>query len=140
MRKFHSIKKAKQVDQKLDWYLFQVDVIAELHVLGVNPEDFETSDGVRNSNVNFAVESAETAEGSVDRVRSVRGGHDDDVSTLKIDQNLEHFVGKEKKPMIAIWRFLLSVLSFLFNNDQLGNPKDKFIITIWPNLTNTIVY
>ena len=76
----------------MDKYLFKIDVIAKLHVLGVNPEDLETTDGVRNSDVDFAVESPEATEGSVDGVRPVGGGHDDDVSALKMN---EKFVEEE---------------------------------------------
>lgn len=59
--------------------LFEVDIISELHILGVNAENFETASGVRNTNVNFTIKSTETTESGVNRVRSVGGGHYDDV-------------------------------------------------------------
>ena len=62
--------------------LLEVDVVAELHVLGVNAEYFEASDGVRNADVDLAVKATEASQGRVDAVRPVGGGHDDDVRAL----------------------------------------------------------
>jgi hypothetical protein len=67
-----------------EYYLLKIDIVRELHVLGVNPEDFESSDSVRNSDVDFSVETSEATEGRVDRVRSVCGGHHDHVRSLKM--------------------------------------------------------
>lgn len=61
--------------------LFQVDVVGELHVLGVDPQRFESARRVGDSNVDLAVEPAEPAQGGIDRVGSVRRRHDDNVGT-----------------------------------------------------------
>lgn len=60
-------------------YLFEIHVIREFHVLGVDPENFKTAGGVRNANVDFTIETAETSESRVDGVRTIGGGHDDDI-------------------------------------------------------------
>lgn len=59
--------------------LFEVDIIAKLHVLGVNSEDLKTPCRVGNTDIDFSIEAAETAECRIDRIRSVRGGHDNNI-------------------------------------------------------------
>lgn len=59
--------------------LLEVDVVAELHVLGVDLEDFEPAGRVGDANVHLAVEAAESSEGWVNGVGPVRRCHDDDV-------------------------------------------------------------
>lgn len=63
-------------------HLFQIDVIAKLHILGVDAQDLKAAGGVRNSDVNLAVETTEATQGRVDRVRPVGGGHYDHVGRL----------------------------------------------------------
>jgi hypothetical protein len=59
--------------------LLKVDVVTELHVLGVNLENFETAGWVRNANIDLTIEAAKTTKGRIDRVGAVSGGHDNDV-------------------------------------------------------------
>ena len=59
--------------------LFQVNGFVELHILGVNAQHFETTDFIRNTNIDLAIEAAESTKSWVDRIRSVRRAHDDDV-------------------------------------------------------------
>jgi hypothetical protein len=47
----------------------------------VDAEDFETTSGVRDTNVNFTIETTKTSEGRVDGIRSVGGSHHDDIRT-----------------------------------------------------------
>ena len=68
-------------DQKLT-DLLKIDVIAEAHVLGVDAEDLESADGVRNSDVDLPIEAAEATQSRIDGVRPVGGGHHDDVRPL----------------------------------------------------------
>lgn len=49
-------------------YLFKVHIISQLHVLGVDKEDFEAASWVEDGNGDFAIEATETTEGRVDRV------------------------------------------------------------------------
>jgi len=62
-----------------DTHLFEVDIFCKFHVLRVDAEDLKTTSGIRNTNVDFTIETTETSEGGVDRVGSVSGGHDDNV-------------------------------------------------------------
>ncbi len=59
--------------------LLEIDIVAELHVLGVDLKDLETAGGVGDANVDLAIEAAEPTQGRVDRIGPVGGGHDDDV-------------------------------------------------------------
>ncbi|KAI6757217.1 hypothetical protein HG531_003042 [Fusarium graminearum] len=61
--------------------LLQVDIVTELHVLGVDLENLETTSRVGDTNVDLTIESAESSKSGVDRVGSVGGGHDNDVGT-----------------------------------------------------------
>ncbi|KAI6751078.1 hypothetical protein HG530_013992 [Fusarium avenaceum] len=61
--------------------LLQVDIITKLHVLGVDLENLETTSGVRDTNINLAIETAESSESGIDRVRSVSGSHNDNVGS-----------------------------------------------------------
>ena len=43
----------------------KIDVISQLHVLGVNAEDLQMSGWVRDTNVDFTVKATETSQGWV---------------------------------------------------------------------------
>jgi len=58
-----------------------VDVLVELHVTGVDAEDFKAAVLVGDSNVDLPVEAAETAEGRVHGVGAVGGADDNDGGT-----------------------------------------------------------
>ena len=60
-------------------HLLEVNVIGKLHVLGVDLKNLETAGGVRDSNINLAVETTEASKGRVNRVGSVCGSHDHNV-------------------------------------------------------------
>ena len=62
--------------------LLQIEIISELHVLGVNPKNLETTNSVWYPDVNLTVESSEPPEGGVDGVRPIGGGHHDHVGPL----------------------------------------------------------
>ena len=62
--------------------LLQIKIVSELHVLGVNPENLQTSNSVGDTDVDLAVESSESPEGGVDGVGPVGGGHHDHVGSL----------------------------------------------------------
>lgn len=49
--------------------LLEVDIVSELHVLGVNSQDLETTSWVGNTDVDFTVKSAESSKSRVNRVR-----------------------------------------------------------------------
>lgn len=51
--------------------LLQVDIVSELHVLRVSIEDLETVSGVRDTDVDLAVEPTELTEDRVNRVGGV---------------------------------------------------------------------
>lgn len=61
--------------------LLKVNVVSQLHVLGVNPEDLKSTSWVGNSNVNLSIKSTESSKGGVDGVGSVGGSHDDNVGS-----------------------------------------------------------
>lgn len=63
---------------------FEIDVLGKLHVLGVDSQDFQTTDFVWNSDIDFTIESTETTEGTVDGVWSV-GGTDDNNLTSTLE-------------------------------------------------------
>ena len=74
--------------------LFKVNSFIKFHVLSVNAEHFQAADFVRNANVNLAIETAETTQRRIDRIRSVGRAHDDDVRTrlhaIHQSQELRH--------------------------------------------------
>ena len=43
-------------------HLFQINIISQTHVLGVDAQDLKTADGIRNANVDLAIKAAETAQ------------------------------------------------------------------------------
>ena len=57
----------------------QINAFIELHVLRVNAQYLQASDFIRNADVDFAIKAAETTKSRVNRVRSVRRTHHDDV-------------------------------------------------------------
>jgi hypothetical protein len=57
----------------------EVNILGELHVLGVNLKDLQAASGVGNTNVDLAIEATETTKGRVDGVGAVGGGHDHNV-------------------------------------------------------------
>ena len=59
--------------------MLKINVIRELHVLRVDTENLETTSRVGDTDVDFTIESSETTKGGVNGVRSVCGGHNDDV-------------------------------------------------------------
>lgn len=61
--------------------LLKIDVIAELHVLGVDLENLETAGRVGDADINLTIETTETTESGIDRVGTVGGSHDNDVGT-----------------------------------------------------------
>ena len=48
----------------------------------MNTEDFQSSDNVRDTDINLPVEPSEAPQGGVDAVGSVGGGHNDNVGSL----------------------------------------------------------
>ena len=60
----------------------RVHSLTKFHVFSVNPENFQSANNVWDADVDFSVEPAETSEGRVDAVGSVRGCHDDDVGAF----------------------------------------------------------
>ena len=60
---------------------FKIYSFIEFHVFGVDSEDFETTDLVRDTNIYFSVETAEPSEGGIERVGSVGSSNDNDVSS-----------------------------------------------------------
>ena len=58
--------------------LLKINTI-EFHVLGVGSENLETACRIGDTDVNFTVEPAKTAEGGVDGIWSVGSCHDNDV-------------------------------------------------------------
>ena len=62
-------------------HCLQVDCFVQFHVFGVDAEDFQSADLVRDSDVDFPVEPAEAAQGGIEGVGSVGGSNDDDVSS-----------------------------------------------------------
>ena len=63
-------------------YLFKINVISEFYLLGVNLEDLHSSKSVRNADVDFSIESSKSSERRVNRVRSIRCAHYNDVRAL----------------------------------------------------------
>mmetsp|Transcript_34560 Transcript_34560/g.55751 ORF Transcript_34560/g.55751 Transcript_34560/m.55751 type:complete len:456 (-) Transcript_34560:86-1453(-) len=57
-------------------HLLKVNVIRELHVLGVNAQAFHAARLVRHADVDLAVETTEATQGWVDGVRTIRSRHD----------------------------------------------------------------
>ena len=76
--------------------LLKIDIVSQLHVLGVNPEDLESTSGVGDSNVDLSIEPSESSKSRVDGVGSVGGSHDDDVgSSLQAPRQVS-FEGRER--------------------------------------------
>ena len=81
----HSRLRAKRGDVGADvavrllGELLEVDVVAQLHVLGLDAQHLEAAVLVGHANVNLAVEAAEAAQRRVDGVGAVGRGDDNDV-------------------------------------------------------------
>lgn len=60
-------------------YLLKINIRCQLHVLGVNAQDLQAARGVGDANVNLAIETAETAQGHVNRIRAVGCTHNNHV-------------------------------------------------------------
>ena len=75
-------------------HLFQVDILAQLHILGVNTQHLQAARGVGNADVDLAIETTEASEGWVDGIGPVGGRHDDHVrpllQTVHQSQQLRH--------------------------------------------------
>merc|ERR1712183_151545 len=56
-------------------YLLQVQVICELHVLGVYSKNLHSAHSIRNSNINLSIEPSKSSESSINRVWSVGCSH-----------------------------------------------------------------
>ena len=54
-------------------YLIKLNVVGQFHVLCVNTEYLQSTGRVRYTNVNLAVETAETSQGTVNAVGGERG-------------------------------------------------------------------
>ena len=52
----------------------EIDVVGKFDVSGVDSKDFESAFDVRQTYHHFAVESAGTEQGGVERVGAIRGG------------------------------------------------------------------
>ena len=70
----------KNITVSLGSDLLQIKIVSELHVLGVNPENLQTSNSV--GDVDVHLESSEPPEGGVDGIGPVVGSHHDHVGLL----------------------------------------------------------
>mmetsp|Transcript_1110 Transcript_1110/g.2190 ORF Transcript_1110/g.2190 Transcript_1110/m.2190 type:complete len:267 (+) Transcript_1110:1015-1815(+) len=61
---------------------FGFNILIELHVTGMDTENFQTSIFIRNSNVNFAIESTETAKGGINGIGTIGSSNDHNRCTL----------------------------------------------------------
>ena len=59
----------------------KVDIFRQLHVLGVNAQNFHSADLIWNTNIDLSVETTGTTKGWVNRVGSVGGSDDDDLAS-----------------------------------------------------------
>ena len=57
-------------------YLFKIDIVAELHVLCVNSENFKASHWVQDTNVDFSIKATKMPQSRIDGVGSVSCHHD----------------------------------------------------------------
>ena len=60
-------------------YLFEVNIVSKLHVLGVDAENFETASWIGDTNVDFAIETTETTESGVNGVGTIGSSHYDNI-------------------------------------------------------------
>ena len=60
-------------------YLLQIDIIGQLHVLGVDAKNLQSSGWVWNTDIDFTIKTTKATERRVDRVGSVGGSHDNNV-------------------------------------------------------------
>jgi len=61
-------------------YIFEFDILRQLHVLSVDAKNFHTADFIRDTNIDFSIETSSTTKGRVDSVRSVSGADDNNLS------------------------------------------------------------
>mmetsp|Transcript_1727 Transcript_1727/g.4031 ORF Transcript_1727/g.4031 Transcript_1727/m.4031 type:complete len:777 (+) Transcript_1727:352-2682(+) len=61
---------------------FRVNVLVELHVTGVDAEDFEASIFIGDTDIDFAIETTETTKGGVNGIGTVGTSNDNDRRTL----------------------------------------------------------
>ena len=50
---------------KADTNLLKVDIVGELHVLRVDPENLETTSGIRNADIDLTIEPTKATESRV---------------------------------------------------------------------------
>jgi len=65
--------------QGIGQYLFEVNVIAQLHVLCMNAKNLKATSRVRDADVNFAVEATESAKSRIDGIGAIGGCHDHNI-------------------------------------------------------------
>lgn len=59
--------------------LLQIHIIRQLHILGVDTKDLKTTGRVRNTDIDFTIETAESTKSGVDTVGTVGGSNDDNI-------------------------------------------------------------
>ena len=59
--------------------LLKLNRFRQLHVLGVDAQDFETAILIRDADVKFAIEATETTKSAIDRVGTVGRADDDNL-------------------------------------------------------------
>ena len=61
--------------------ILKLDIVAQLHVLSVDSEDFHAADLVRHANVDLSIETTSTSQGWVNRIGSISGADDDHLTS-----------------------------------------------------------
>jgi len=60
---------------------FKVDSFIKLHIFGMDSQDFESTDLIRDTNIDLSIKSTESSECRVEGVRSVGCSDDNDMSS-----------------------------------------------------------
>ena len=84
--------------------LYQVEVIGQLHVLGVNPQDFHPAHGVWDSDIDLSIESSESLESWVDGFGSVIRRHHNDVGSLFEAVHKSQELRDNSSLDLSVWR------------------------------------
>jgi len=60
-------------------YLFKINILCKLHVLGMDARNFQPTSGIWNTNINLPVESTESSESRVNGVGPAGSSHNNNI-------------------------------------------------------------
>ena len=62
-------------------HLLEVHIVGQLHIFSMDTKNLQTTSGVRDTDIDFTIETAKSSQCGVNRIRSVRSRHDHNIRT-----------------------------------------------------------